>query len=124
VSELKAQLKRQTIEGKVELKVKIVEHVELHCLVKFYKKEQKFDEAEISKLQAAYIKEKASLSSSRMIYTMAYHNIDTLAEVVKELNSLQPMPLPQKKCQVFGSRHSHPECVGSVSYPCWLEGAH
>jgi hypothetical protein len=75
VSDLKAQLKHQKVESKDELKaelhVKSEEQVKLHHLVKFYEKEQKVDEAEIHKLQAAYTKEKISLSSSRLIYATA-----------------------------------------------------
>jgi hypothetical protein len=89
VSELKTQLKCQQVEAKDELKaelqVKSEEQVKLHHLVKFYEKEQKVDEAEIHKLQAAYTKEKASLSSSRLIYATAIRSIDQLTESNKEL---------------------------------------
>jgi hypothetical protein len=65
VPQLKAQLKCQQVESKDELKaelqVKSEEQVKLHCLVKFYKKEQKVDEAEIHKLQAAFIQALLSL---------------------------------------------------------------
>jgi hypothetical protein len=59
--------------------------VKLHHLVKFYEKEQNVNEAEIHKLQLAFTKEKALLISSRLIYTTAIHNIDTLTESNKEL---------------------------------------
>jgi hypothetical protein len=89
VSKLKAQLKHQKVEWKDQLKAKLQvkneQQVKLHHLVKFYKKEQNVDEAEISKLQVAYTKKKASLSSSRLIYTTAHHNVDTLTESNKEL---------------------------------------
>jgi hypothetical protein len=71
VSKLKAQLKHQTVKSKDELKAKLQvkseEQVRLHHLIKFYKKERNVNKAETHKLQAAFTKEKTSLSSSRMI---------------------------------------------------------
>jgi hypothetical protein len=91
VSDLKAQLKRQQVESKdeqkAELQVKNEEQAKLHKLVKFYKREQMVNEAEIHKLQVAYTKEKASLSSSRLIYATSVHTVDQLTESNKELLS-------------------------------------
>jgi hypothetical protein len=74
-------------ELKAKLKVKDTKKAELCHQAKIYKKEQKINEAEIMKLQAALNKETASLSSSRMNYAATHRNVDTLGEVIKELNS-------------------------------------
>jgi hypothetical protein len=42
---------------------------------------------ELKKLLASLRKEHAALSSSRMIYATACHNIDGLAVTIKELNT-------------------------------------
>jgi hypothetical protein len=58
--------------------------------------------------QVAYTKEKALLSSSRMIYYMACHNEDTLAEAVKELN-YESKKLKKKSQEDKTPKFSHDE---------------
>jgi hypothetical protein len=88
--------------------------VKLHHLVKFYKKEQKVDEAEIHKFQAAFTNEKALLSSSRMIYAMALHKVDTLAESVKELTS-ENKKFKKKSQEDQMAKFSHNEKILAMS---------
>jgi hypothetical protein len=119
VSELKAQLKHLKVELKdklkAELQVKSEEQVTLHHLVKFYEKEQNIDEVEIHKLQVAFTKEKASLSSSRMIYdATACRDAYTLAESVKEL-TLENKNFKKKSQEDLTAKFSHNEKMLAMS---------
>jgi hypothetical protein len=110
VSELRGQLKRQKLEltgeHKAELLVKNDEYVKLHRLLKIYEKDRKVDAAEIGKLQAAFMKEKASLSSNRLIYATARRNIDQLNESNKELH-FEIKKLKKKLQDDQAAKYSH-----------------
>jgi hypothetical protein len=86
--------------------VKNDEYVELHRLLKIYEKDRKVDAAEIGKLQAAFMKEKASLSSNRLIYATARRNIDQLNESNKELH-FEIKKLKKKLQDDQAAKYSH-----------------
>jgi hypothetical protein len=88
VSELKLQLRRESTQLKDELKgqlkVKESEKAELRRRNKLYKRGQKSDDAEVSKLQVALGKEKELVSSSRSINVASHRDFDALTVTYKE----------------------------------------
>jgi hypothetical protein len=91
LSELKAQNKRERADLKnehmAELKAKEAEKAVLRTQVKTFWKEQKVDEAEFLKLQAAFTKEKDMLSSSRQMCVDSRRSAELVTELNKELGA-------------------------------------
>jgi hypothetical protein len=90
LSELKAQIKRDRAELKsehqAELKTKDAEKTVLRTQIKTFWKEQKVDEAEISKLNTAAVRDRDSLSASRQTCIETRRKLDSQTEVNKDLS--------------------------------------